>query len=88
MSLRLTLSNDIIFDGILKANQEMQDKLSIEIKEMKIKKFKRDKRDSSEGNVYHWRNPERRTPQQRRGRNYQDHHYYSRLIRDHSWFAS
>ncbi|KAL7406196.1 hypothetical protein ABVT39_015110 [Epinephelus coioides] len=47
------------FNNILKANEEMKEKLSKEIKEMKIKKFNRDKQDAREGNIYHWRNPER-----------------------------
>ena len=43
----------------MKTNQALQDKLSTEIKELKIKKFNQDKKDMAEDKVYIWRNPDK-----------------------------
>ena len=43
LSLSQAIRNEEKFNDPLKANQDMQDKPSREIKEMKIKKFNRDK---------------------------------------------
>lgn len=58
-SLRLAMTESE-FNGTIK--------LSREIKEIKIKKFNRDKKDSTEGYVYVWRDPDPETPRQRRPR--------------------
>lgn len=60
-SLNDSIQNETERNDILKNNEEQMKKLSNDIKEIKIKKFNRDKKDLSEGNVYYWRNPERRT---------------------------
>jgi hypothetical protein len=43
----------------MKTNQALQDKLSTEIKELKIKKFNQDKKDKAADKVYFWRNPDK-----------------------------
>lgn len=61
VSLRDSIQNETERNQVLKANEENQEKLSKEIREIKIKKFNRDKKDCAEGNVYYWRNPERKS---------------------------
>ncbi|KAK7912571.1 hypothetical protein WMY93_012782 [Mugilogobius chulae] len=52
--------NDDKIKEVLKANEEMQKKLAKEIKETKIRKFNRDKKDALEGKIYLWRSTEKR----------------------------
>ena len=46
----------------MKTNQALQDKLSTEIKELKIKKFNQDKKDKAEDKGYFWRNSDKGGP--------------------------
>lgn len=56
--LKKTIKDDKKFNTILERNQDLQDKLTTEIKEMKIKKFNLDKKDKDTGRVYNWLIPE------------------------------
>ena len=44
-ALQIAVNDDGIFNELMKTNQVLQDKLSTEIKELKIKKFNQDKKD-------------------------------------------
>lgn len=60
-ALQIAVNDDGIFNELMKTNQALQDKLSTEIKELKIKKFNQDKKDKAEDKVYFWRNPDKRS---------------------------
>lgn len=56
--LSKTFKNQGHYKDLLKQNQELEEELAKEIKERKIRKFNRDKKDMMENNIYRWRNPE------------------------------
>ena len=53
--LQSAINDELKYNNILKTHQELNDKLCAEIKERKIKKFNKDKKDKADGTVYHWR---------------------------------
>eukprot|EP00063_Salmo_salar_P067205 XP_014042040.1 PREDICTED: uncharacterized protein LOC106595186 [Salmo salar] len=61
-ALQIAVNDDVIFNELMRTNQALPDKLSTEIKELKIKKFNQDKKDKAEDKVYFWRNPDRGGP--------------------------
>ncbi|XP_029555187.1 uncharacterized protein LOC115153739 [Salmo trutta] len=75
-ALQIAVNDDGIFNELMKTNQALQDKLSTEIKELKIKKFNQDKKDKAEDKVYFWRNPDKGGPAPLHGRRRRDDTYF------------
>lgn len=75
-ALQIAVNDDGIFNELMKTNQALQDKLSTEIKELKIKKFNQDKKDKAEDKVYFWRNPDKGGPAPPHGRRRSDDTYF------------
>lgn len=75
-ALQIAVNDDGIFNELMKTNQALQDKLSTEIKELKIKKFNQDKKDKAEDKVYFWRNPDKGRPAPLHGRRRRDDTYF------------
>ena len=57
-TLKNALKDEKRFTEIMKTHRELNDKLSSETKERKIKKFNKHKKESMEGSIYYWRNQE------------------------------
>ncbi|XP_035605179.1 radial spoke head 1 homolog isoform X3 [Oncorhynchus keta] len=61
-ALQGAVNDDGIFNEPMKTNYALQNKLSTEIKELKIKKFNQDEKGKAEDKVDFWRNPDKGGP--------------------------
>nr|XP_046219858.1 uncharacterized protein rsph1 isoform X2 [Oncorhynchus gorbuscha] len=61
-ALQGAVNDDGIFNELMKTNYALQNKLSTELKELKIKKFNQDEKGKAEDKVDFWRNPDKGGP--------------------------